>query len=99
MADYIITEKAQKDLVDIWNYTYDVWSEKQADKYVGKLLEDIGKIALKPEISGQSYEFVRNGFRGFHSGKHIIFFKILQNGKVRIIRILHESMDYRRHMQ
>ena len=50
MADYIITEKAQKDLVDIWNYTYDVWSENQADNYVehshtiGPLLPDFSQF-------------------------------------------------------
>lgn len=99
MADFVLSEKARKDLYNIWNYTVDVWSEIQADKYVEQLIDAINKIASKPETTGQSYEFVRKGYRGFHSGKHIIFFKILQNGMARIIRILHENMDYRRHMQ
>lgn len=30
-------------------------------------------------------------------GRHIIFYKILKNGKVRILRILHDSMDFGRH--
>ena len=99
MADYIITEKAQKDLVDIWNYTDDVWSENQADNYVEQLMAALTEIAKNPAVSGQSYDYVRKGYRGFHSGKHIIFFRILTNGNARIIRILHERMDYRRHMQ
>ncbi|MBE6245041.1 MAG: hypothetical protein E7108_05950 [Bacteroidales bacterium] len=28
----------------------------------------------------------------------MIFYKILDNGKVRIIRILHQKMDYFRHL-
>ncbi|MBR4802870.1 MAG: type II toxin-antitoxin system RelE/ParE family toxin [Bacteroidales bacterium] len=98
MADFVLSEKALKDLHDIWNYTVDVWSEIQADKYVEKLKESIDDIAKNPRTAGQSYGFVRRGYRGFHSGKHIIFFKILRNGNARIVRILHERMDYIKHM-
>ena len=34
MADYTITNKAADDLRSIWNYTYDKWSEHQADLYL-----------------------------------------------------------------
>jgi len=33
MAEYVLTNKAVADLSDIWNYTFNVWSESQADKY------------------------------------------------------------------
>lgn len=39
MANYIITNKAVDDLTKIWDYTYEVWSENQADKYYNELLE------------------------------------------------------------
>ena len=38
MAGYSFTNKAVNDLSDIWNYTRDSWSEKQADKYYTMLL-------------------------------------------------------------
>ena len=38
MAKYLLTNKAVEDLADIWNYTFDVWSEKQADAYYNMLL-------------------------------------------------------------
>ena len=31
MAKFIITNKAVEDLSKIWNYTYEFWSENQAD--------------------------------------------------------------------
>ncbi len=33
MANYILTNKAVDDLSSIWNYTFDFWSEQQADIY------------------------------------------------------------------
>lgn len=33
MPKYILTNKAVEDLSTIWNYTFEVWSETQADKY------------------------------------------------------------------
>ena len=33
MAKYKLTNKAVEDLSDIWNYTFDHWSERQADFY------------------------------------------------------------------
>ncbi|WP_420318747.1 type II toxin-antitoxin system RelE/ParE family toxin [Ekhidna sp.] len=33
MANYQLTNLAVQDLTDIWNYTFDNWSEQQADVY------------------------------------------------------------------
>ena len=48
MANYVLTNKAVDDLSGIWNYTYDVWSEKQADKYYKMLLEYCQELADQP---------------------------------------------------
>jgi len=39
MAKYRLSNKAVEDLANIWEYTYQTWSEKQADKYYRFLLE------------------------------------------------------------
>ena len=97
MANYILSKKAQDDLRKIWYYTVDTWSEKQADMYFHNLFHALDSIANAPSSVGRSYEDVRAGYRGLRSGRHIIFFRILKNGKARIIRILHERMDFERH--
>lgn len=33
MAQYKLNNRAVEDLSKIWNYTFEVWSKKQADKY------------------------------------------------------------------
>ena len=39
MAKYYLTNLAVNDLAEIWEYTYEEWSEKQANKYYKLLLE------------------------------------------------------------
>lgn len=39
MGNYILTNKAVDDLSKIWDYTVEVWLEKQADKYYFMLLD------------------------------------------------------------
>lgn len=97
MASFIISEQAKKDLADIWNYTASEWSEEQAIRYYNGLLDSCEHIAKNPEITGRSYNEVRPNLRGANSGRHIIFYRILSNNKIRIVRILHMSMDYSRH--
>jgi len=98
MADYILSKKAQDDLRKIWYYTVETWSEKQADIYFHDLIQSLNLIAIDPNAVERSYEEVREGYRGFRSGRHILFYRILKNGKARIIRILHERMDFGRHL-
>ena len=98
MAGYILSEKALDDLRKIWNYTLETWSEEQADAYYHGLIASFEYIANHPNLVGHSYEEVREGYRGLHSGRHIIFYRVMDNGKVRIIRILHERMDFGRHL-
>jgi len=50
MAKYKLTNKAVDDLTKIWNYTFDKWSENQADKYYLMLLENCNEVACNPEL-------------------------------------------------
>lgn len=99
MVDYILSKKAQEDLLKIWFYTVENWSGKQAEIYYNNLIQSFEYIADNPDIAGRSYEEVRPNYRGVSSGKHIVFYRKLKNGKIRIIRILHEKMDFGRHLK
>lgn len=52
MSKYKLTNKAVEDLTNIWNYSFDKWSEKQADNYYEMLLENCQNIAEDPKIRG-----------------------------------------------
>jgi|SRR5665647_53338 len=92
MAKFILTNKAVEDLSGIWNYTFDSWSESQADMYYEMLIESCRHIAEKPEI-GKNYERIIQRLFGLRAGRHIIFYRKINANKVEITRILHEQMD------
>ncbi len=50
MANYTLTQKAVDDLTEIWDYTFDEWSEEQADRYYKLLLLSCEEIAKKNVI-------------------------------------------------
>lgn len=92
MAKFRFTNKAVYDLTQIWNYTVDNWSEKQADKYYHLLIDNCSEVANNPEL-GKNYTGVTENLLGFKAGRYIIFYKIIENNEIEIIRILHEQMD------
>jgi toxin ParE1/3/4 len=92
MAKYSFTNKAVEDLSSIWNYTYERWSENQADKYYEMLIDFCQQLADKP-ILGKSYNQIAEHLLGFRAGKHIIFYRVISKTGIEVIRILHERMD------
>lgn len=92
MANYKLTNKAVKDLTNIWEYTTEEWSEQQADRYYNLLLSRCQEIANYPEL-GKNYEGVTNDLLGLKVEKHIIFYRKQKNKPIEITRILHERMD------
>ena len=92
MAKVILRQKAIDDLNKIWTYTFREWSEKQADKYYATLEFACLQIGKNPEI-GKEYEGINTNLLGLRTGKHIIFYQILNKDEIEVIRILHEQMD------
>lgn len=92
MAKVILRQEAIDDLNDIWNYTFEQWSENQADKYYALLKFSCKEIGENPEL-GREYPGIRRNLLGLKTGKHIIFYHLISADEIEIIRILHESMD------
>ncbi|MBN2884818.1 type II toxin-antitoxin system RelE/ParE family toxin [Patescibacteria group bacterium] len=85
-------QKANEDLNKIWNYTLENWSEGQADKYYESIKFDCLEIGKNPKL-GKSYQAISRNLLGLKSGKHIIFYHLVSDKEIEIIRILHERMD------
>ncbi|PTN08201.1 type II toxin-antitoxin system RelE/ParE family toxin [Mangrovibacterium marinum] len=92
MAKVILRQEAIDDLNDIWDYTFEQWDEKQADKYYSMLKFACKEIGGNPEI-GREYLAISANLFGFKSGKHIIFYDLISKDEIEIVRILHERMD------
>jgi|SRR5690606_21543131 len=92
MAKYILTNKAVEDISKIWDYTYEVWSENQADSYYQLLISAFKEIVKKPSL-GKNYDKISTEIFGFSVGKHIIFYRKLETRDIEVVRILHGRMD------
>jgi toxin ParE1/3/4 len=92
MAKYELTKKAVEDLSDIWNYTSENWSERQADTYYQLLIESFTEISEKP-ILGKNFDAIIESLRGFKVGRHIVFYREIEGKNIEIVRILHDHMD------
>jgi toxin ParE1/3/4 len=92
MAKFIFTNKAVEDLTKIWDYTYEVWSESQADKYYEGILENCQDLA-ENQNSEKNYNDISSEVFGYKSCQHIIFYRKLNETKIEVTRILHSRMD------
>ena len=95
MAEYKLTNRAVEDLSKIWDYTFEVWSEKQADKYYEGLISNCQEIAENPNL-GKSYKGISKQLLAMKVNRHIIFYRTLNPDYVEITRILHERMDLKK---
>lgn len=98
MGSYQLTSLAVKDLSNIWNYTFDTWSEEQADTYFQELISGFDLIADQQTI-GLKYPSIRADLLGLQMNRHIIFYRIITKDQIEITRILHERMDIQQHMK
>lgn len=92
MARYLFTRKAVEDLTGIYEYTLEFWSESQADKYYNELISFCQMLAESPRI-GKHYVEIGSDIFGLLFNKHLIFYRMLNEEEIEILRILGADMD------
>ena len=92
----ILSPRAESDFDAIWDYTAKRWGLDQAETYTRQLWRDMQGVAAQPTIARSCSE-VREGYYKYFSGSHVIFFR-LTDGGIDVVRILHERMDFERHL-
>lgn len=92
MSKFFISKKAVQDLTDIYKYTFENWSERQADKYYSKLISTFNLLAKNPKI-GRNYLEINSFTLGFPCNRHLIFYRILKLDEIEIVRILGSETD------
>lgn len=92
MLKLTLRQKAIDDLTDIWIYTAETWSKNQAEKCYKSIKLACKQILKNPKLRKAYIEISRDLF-GHKINKHIIFYHIISENEVEVIRILHERMD------
>lgn len=87
-----IQESASRRLDEIYRYTLGEWGGVQAARYIRGLFESFDRIPDHDVASRPiPAEFGVQGFF-YRYEKHIVYWKILANGDIGIVTILHERM-------
>lgn len=96
MARYELTQAAERDLDEIYSYSFRQFGEARADAYFVALEDCLVRLAESPRL-GRSIDRLRAGYRRFESQSRVIFYRETANG-ILVVRVLHERMYFDRHM-
>jgi toxin ParE1/3/4 len=93
-----LSSLAEQDLIGIARYTLDTWGERQLEKYRSLLNQAFLDLARDPKRSRtKPRPELFSGCRSYHVGSHIILYRVNED-RIEIARVLHESMELERHV-
>lgn len=92
---YILSEIADEDLEDIFDYTMNEFGFEQAEKYLTEIEDVFQSLLTNPEL-GKTRNEIKTGLYSFPKDHHLIFYRILDN-HIRIVRVFHGSRDIPRY--
>ncbi len=92
MKPFKLTVLAKSDLKDIALFTQRKWGREQRNVYLKQFDDSFWMLSENPDI-GKSCDEIRDGYRKFLQGSHVIFYKQTGSQEILITRILHKSMD------
>ncbi|UAB77465.1 type II toxin-antitoxin system RelE/ParE family toxin [Erythrobacter sp. SCSIO 43205] len=96
MRKLLIGRQADNDLVSISQYTSAEFGESQARKYRDQLRGCFNALLSNPHL-GRSAEELAPGLRRIRQQAHVVFY-LPTDDEILIVRVLHHSMDFERHL-
>jgi toxin ParE1/3/4 len=96
---------AEADVDDIVFWTTDRFGEAQARTYESILKKALLSLRDGPARAGSKSRpgiaprlYSLHTARTSHRARHLIFFELVGEGRIEVVRILHDGMDFRRHL-
>ena len=84
MSSYLLSPAAQAD-------------PDQAEEYVRERQRALERAAVNPLI-GRPCDEIRPGYRKLAAGSHTLFYRLLPDDVIDVVRVLHRRMDIDRHL-
>jgi toxin ParE1/3/4 len=91
-----LTEIARADLASIRRYSTRTWGPDRTTEYMDAL-RDTMKGLVRGAVITRARDDLRPGVLMATSGRHSIFFEA-DDSRILVVRVLHDRMDYRRHL-
>jgi toxin ParE1/3/4 len=92
-----LTEIARADLKSIRRYSTRTWGQDQTSRYIGAIRDTL-KAIVRGTVVARNRDDLRPGLQVATCSRHCIFFGTDQT-RILIVRVLHDKMDYRRHLE
>jgi toxin ParE1/3/4 len=92
----VLADTARSDLQSIAEYSQRVWGSDAKRRYMQALEAILLRIAERPS-AGLPRNEISLGYRSLRGGRHLVFYRE-RTEVVEVIRVLHESMDFRLHL-
>jgi toxin ParE1/3/4 len=103
MARVIHSPRAKRDIIDVLVYTRERWGEGQAHAY-GEIIREALVAIIHDPRCGKPCDDVRAGILAYHisqcgrRARHVVFYRVRADGVVEVVRLLHDAMDFERHL-
>ncbi|MDF1721104.1 MAG: type II toxin-antitoxin system RelE/ParE family toxin [Minwuia sp.] len=92
-----VSVEARRDVKEIGRFTQQQWGKDQRNTYLRKIASVVEGLAADTSGARKSDD-IRPGLLSVQTGSHVIFFHRRDDGDVVVLRILHQRMDFRRHL-
>ncbi|MFC3552495.1 type II toxin-antitoxin system RelE/ParE family toxin [Lysobacter cavernae] len=92
MRHFDLTRSAQADLRSIARFTQSRWGVRQRNAYL-KEVDQVFRSLAKNPLMGRACDEIREGYRKFPHGAHVIYYKQPSEDELLIVRVLHATMD------
>ena len=93
MPRYELSEKAELDLLEIALYGFENHGEQQTIKYRDAIKERFDDIAQSP-LMYTAVDGIREGYRRGVIGEHAIYYRIINDDTIKIMRILRSQNPF-----
>jgi toxin ParE1/3/4 len=91
-----LTEIARADLKSIRRYSIRTWGQDRTSQYMTAIRDTLKRL-VPGTVLTRNRDDLRSGLRMATSGRHCIFFEA-DESRVLVVRVLHDRMDYGRHL-
>ena len=91
LRGYKLSLAADRDLEEIFDYTFKKFGLDQATRYLVEL-ESIFAQVIENQGIGKARDEIKPGLRSFPKASQVVYYRVLKD-HIRIVRILHGSRD------
>ena len=98
MAEYTLSNLADQDLLEIFQYSITEFGLVKAHEYKSKIIIGLERAASQPSIGRVHTSEKGERFRRIDIRRHAVFYRSTDSG-IFVVRILHQMIDFDRHLE